>query len=264
MPKQVVIRAGSTQQLPALEALAQRTGFELVSTEQSATADYCLFYRNQQLTLSDNTIRPRVEVAIDFCAGKNRHRQRFGGGHGQPVARAVNTGKLQQTQHIIADATGGFGRDALVFASLGCRVLLLERSPVVYELLRDALSRAQQHDAWSETAARMQVHLADSTMLPQQWPLDNLPHTVYLDPMYPQSGKSAAAKKEMQTLKGLLSCDTTASEENDRRLLGAALRTATQRVVVKRPKSAAPIQGPAPVGHIKSANTRYDIYHPQQ
>lgn len=259
---QFVIWAKSNDQISALNALAQRTGYAVVDETQANNADYCLHLNHRQLTLRDNTTRPAVDVAVDFCAGKSRHRQQFGGGHGQPVARAVNTSKLQHTDQLVCDATGGFGSDALVFASLGCRVMLLERNVVMYELLRDAINRARRHEQWCNAANRMQVTLADSTDLPVSWPLTDPPHTVYLDPMYPASGKRAAAKKEMQTLKRLLTTDATDHADNDHRLLTAALHTATRRVVVKRPKSAAPIEGPAPVGAIKSANTRYDIYQP--
>ena len=161
---------------------------------------------------------------------------------------------------MICDATGGFGRDALVFASLGCQVVILERSMIVYELLRDAINRAQCDEQMAETAARMNVHHLDSTLLPSNWPHQTRPHTIYLDPMYPRSSKSAAAKKEMQTLKRLFAEDS--DESNEANLLEAALKTATHRVVIKRPKNAPPINGSAPVGEIKSVNTRYDIYHP--
>lgn len=138
---------------------------------------------------------------------------------------------------------------------------MLERSVVIYELLSDALARAKQHPQVAKIASLMQAHLADSTHLPDNWPVNARPHTLYLDPMYPHTGKSAAAKKEMQTLKKLLGFNQY-DQVNDTKLLDAALHTATQRVVVKRPRSATPITGPKPVGEIRSSNTRYDIYHP--
>ncbi len=242
-----------------LVELAKRTGLPLLAP--ATEADYQLYYDDAALTLQDNTTSPPVSVTIDFCAGNNRHRQQFGGGLGQPVARAVNARKLRNTHQVICDATGGFGGDAFVFASLGCRVVLLERSVIVYELLRDAMNRARHNPETEEIIKRMHVHCTDSTALPAAWPETPRPHTIYLDPMYPDSGKSAAAKKQMQTLKRLLGT-TRKNANNDERLLAAAVNTATHRVVVKRPKSAAPIAGPAPVGEIRSANTRYDIYHP--
>lgn len=245
--------------------MADRTGLRLIVSNTREKAAYHLFYTDtdQVLTLRDNTVTPPVEISIDFCAGRNRHRQLFGGGLGQPLARAVNIRKLRQTDYVICDATGGFGSDALVFASLGCQVVLLERSQIVFELLSDAIARGLSDTDTAEIAERMSVYHADSTHLPANWPGSTLPHTVYLDPMYPhRSGKTGHARKGMQTLKRLLDTDTQSRELNDERLLNAALKSATHRVVVKRPKGALPIKGPVPVGSIKSANTRYDIYHP--
>ncbi len=37
----------------------------------------------------------------------------------------------------VVDATAGLGRDAFVLASVGCRVRMLERNPVVAALLDD-------------------------------------------------------------------------------------------------------------------------------
>lgn len=244
----------------------ERTGFPAAYSNSAEQAEYHLFFTEPDniLTLRDNTVKPPVEVSINFCSGRNRHRQLFGGGLGQPLARAVNARKLQHSNHIICDATGGFGHDALVFASLGCQVVLLERSTIMFELIKDAIGRAQTDEVVAEIALRMSVYLADSTLLPDNWPLNKLPHTIYLDPMYPRkAGKSAAAKKEMQTLKRLLEPDRPGCDHNEQMLLKAALKSATDRVVVKRPKAADPIHGPVPVGEIKSANTRFDLYHPR-
>ena len=243
-----------------INAVAERTGLPVTGQPQ---ADFYLYLKKGKLTLRNQTQTQPVDVSVDFCAGKNRHRLQFGGGLGQPLARAINAKALRQStdgQTVICDATGGFGGDALVFATLGCRVVILEKSAIVYELLKDGIARAQQDDKLNDTAMRMEVHRADSTLLPQVWPYPFAPHTVYLDPMYPQKTKQAAAKKEMQTLKKLFAGNN--SEDTDPTLLAAALATASARVVVKRPASAEPITGAIPVGNISSTNTRYDLYKP--
>jgi len=81
------------------------------------------------------------------------------------------------------------------------------------------------------------------------------PDVVYLDPMYPHRRKSALAKKEMQLLRQLVGDDEDASE-----LLLAALASAKQRVVVKRPRLAPVLVGSAPGFQITAPNTRFDIY----
>ena len=68
-------------------------------------------------------------VFVDFVEGAVAHRRKFGGGRGQSIAKAV--GLKSGANPTVVDATAGLGRDAFVLASLGCRVTMLERHPVV-------------------------------------------------------------------------------------------------------------------------------------
>lgn len=54
---------------------------------------------------------------------------------GEAVAKAV--GIKGDYLPDVVDATAGLGRDAFVLASVGCRVRMLERNPVVAALLDD-------------------------------------------------------------------------------------------------------------------------------
>ncbi len=194
-------------------------------------------------------------VLVDFISGKKNHRRQFGGGKGQPLARAV--GLQQEQPPTILDATAGMGGDAFVFASLGCKVLMVERSPIVAALLDDALQRANQaEDLEAEVLQiiqRLSLVNADSAdyLLKAKPAVD----VIYMDPMYPEKRKKASAKKEMKALQGLLGPDM-----DSEKLLAAALQTAKQRVVVKRPAKAPTINGIQPNAEISSPNTRYDIY----
>ena len=194
-------------------------------------------------------------VFIDFIGGKKNHRRQFGGGKGQPLARAI--GIQQETPPTILDATAGMGGDAFVFASLGCEVLMVERSPIVSALLQDALERANNtpdlEPEVSDIVQRLSLVNADSAdyLLSARPDVD----VIYMDPMYPEKKKAASAKKEMKALQNLVGPDM-----DSEKLLDAALRTAKQRVVVKRPAKAPTINGIQPNSEINSPNTRYDIY----
>lgn len=191
-------------------------------------------------------------VFIDFVNGKKNHRRQFGGGKGQPLARAV----LAAEHPKIIDATAGMGGDAFVFASLGCQVTMVERSPIIAALLNDALSRAQHNETPKEILEivnRLSLINDDAAhYLTEQTPVCDV---VYLDPMYPDKKKTAATKKEMQALQHLVGPDLDSEA-----LLAAALQTAQKRVVVKRPKNAPTLTGIQPNASIQSPNTRYDIY----
>jgi len=199
-------------------------------------------------------------VSVDFLSGKKAHRRQFGGGKGQPLVRAMGT--TENGLPKILDATAGMGGDSFVLATLGYEVKMVERSSIVAALLEDALFRAnqtlaEQPDEVQQSIQHLSLVNADSA----RYLLNEKPDVdvVYMDPMYPEKKKKAAAKKEMQALQQLVGPDLDSSK-----LLDAALQTAKLRVVVKRPKGAEPVQSLLgdiqPSTAISSPNTRYDIY----
>lgn len=211
-----------------------------------------------QLVLSQQRIEIRAPdlgnpIFIDFEQGKNAHRRQFGGGRGQPLAKAIGL-KKGATPSII-DATAGFGRDAFVLANLGCHVTLIERNPLIATLLQDAHDRARTNDALQNIIKRMTIINQDSITYLNTLDTENKPDVIYLDPMYPSREKSALVKKDMRLLHQL------AGEDNDsHQLLTTAQATALKRVVVKRPKSAPFIANKKPDTSTESKNTRYDMY----
>lgn len=234
-------------------SLAQRLGLPL--TEAAPTGlDYVLALTDSRLELRALDPKAPGPVYADFVGGRLAHRRRYGGGRGQPLARAVGM-KAGYSPEVV-DATAGLGRDGFVLASLGCRVVLVERSPVVAALLEDALARARQDaliGAWVQ--GRLQLVQAEGAAYLRGLPAGRRPDVVYLDPMFPERRKSALVKKEMRLFRELVGTDPDAPA-----LLAAALACARRRVVVKRPKNAPPLQGPEPSGAVVSPNTRYDIY----
>lgn len=211
-----------------------------------------------KLALCSNKQGP---VSIDFLSGKKAHRRQFGGGKGQPLVRAM--GQLEKGIPKIIDATAGMGGDSYVLASLGFEVTMIERSPIVAALLNDALTRANQY-FYTELPAELQESIQNLSLVnanSADYLLKNQPDVdvIYMDPMYPEKKKKAAAKKEMQALQQLVGPDLDSES-----LLEAALKTAKYRVVVKRPKGADPVycalNNILPSSNISSPNTRYDIY----
>lgn len=192
-------------------------------------------------------------IYVDFISGKNAHRRQFGGGKGQPLARAA--GLKTTPLPSIVDATAGFGRDAYVLASLGAQITLLERNPIMACLLQDAIDRGLMDTDMAAEINRMRVINCDSANYLNQLPEIDRPDVVYMDPMYPSREKSALVKKDMRLLHELVGPDTDSAC-----LLEVARRVARKRVVVKRPKSAPFVADQKPSAVIESKNTRYDIY----
>ncbi len=190
-------------------------------------------------------------LVCDFTGGAVAHRFRFGGGRGQALARAVGM-KGGHTPKIV-DATAGLGRDAFLLASLGAEVTLIERSPVMHGLLQAGMQRAS--DAGGDVAgviARMTLMHGDARdLLPTL-----LPAVVLVDPMHPERTKSALVKNEMRLLRKIVGAD-----EDSLDLMKIALATASERVVLKWPLRADPMQGLVRFSHqILGKSTRYDVF----
>ena len=193
-------------------------------------------------------------VRVDFVGGAAAHRRQFGGGAGQMIARAA--GLQPGIRPKLLDATAGLGRDAFVFAELGCTVTLIERQPIIAALLEDGLQRASADTEVGAIVARMPLLQGDAIALMQAW-VGEPPQVIYLDPMFPHRDKSALVKKEMRLFRPLAGDDDDAPD-----LLAAALDLATHRVVVKRPRKAPAIAGEKiKVGYVlEGKSSRYDIY----
>ncbi len=241
--------------------LAQQLGLPLCQSDEECGAyAYLLTYLTNgkhpipPLALRDTSGDSGAPLWVDFVGGKMGHRRQFGGGRGQPLARAM--GLKGGANPRIVDATAGLGRDGFVLASLGAQVTLLERSPVMAALLADGLARARRHPETGPIAANnLSLVNTDAAAWLRKCPARERPDVIYLDPMYPHRSKSALVKKEMRALRAMVGDDADAPA-----LLATALDCARKRVVVKRPKSAPPLHGPRPSGEVASKNTRYDLY----
>ncbi len=225
----------------------------LVMTSDSRF-DFLLTYTTERLELWKMGRGAAGPIYVDFVGGPFGYRRLHGGGRTQHLARAVG---LQRAAKLsILDATAGLGRDAFMLATLGCRVLMLERSPISHALLADGLKRASLDRLLSKvTNERLALRCEDAIQYLACLPAHRRPDVIYLDPMFPKSSRSALNKKEMRLLREVAGDDEDAPE-----LLALSLLAASRRVVVKRPYSAPPIEGLPPDVQIRGTATRYDVY----
>ncbi len=226
------------------------------NNQASTSTSLNLNYTDEYVELKDNN--KNISIHIDFLAGDLAHRQQFGGGRGQSIAKAIGLKQGVKPPYVI-DATAGLAKDAYVLACLGCPVTLLERSPVIAELINDAIRRAKYDEHFQSIVKTGFKVIAESsidylTRLIEKSKSD-YPDVIYLDPMYPDRKKSASVKKNMQILQVLLGKDPDTEE-----LLNISLKAAKKRVVVKRPKGAANLSDIKPTYQVNSKKTRYDIY----
>jgi 16S rRNA (guanine1516-N2)-methyltransferase len=234
-------------------ALAAKLGLPRISL-QSGQYQVLLVHTDSRLELRQIGPGAPGPVYVDFISGPLAYRLGHGGGRRQLLARAV--GLKSGYRPSVLDATAGLGRDGFVLASLGCRVTMIERIPVIGALLEDGLRRALRHpEIDSLIGDRIRFTVGDSLQLMEQRCQNRQPDTIYLDPMYPPRMKNAMVKKEMRLLRMIAGNDADAPA-----LLATALGFARNRVVVKRPKSAAPLDGQEPSLVLRGSNSRYDIY----
>ncbi|MGY0215824.1 class I SAM-dependent methyltransferase [Endozoicomonadaceae bacterium StTr2] len=237
-------------------ALAQRLGIPLVEGDPAVLDqfDTVLMYDEQGLGAWPTGPGAPGATRCDFVGGAVGHRRKFGGGKGQAIAKAVGLGKGVVPG--VLDCTAGLGRDAFVLATLGCEMTLVERSPVVAELLADGLAQAQGDPEVGDIVRRMQLEQGASLQFLEQCLKEGRQFdVVYLDPMFPTREKSALVKKEMRLFHSLVGQDLDADE-----LLAPALKVARYRVVVKRPRKAPDLAGKAPGYRLEGKANRFDIY----
>jgi 16S rRNA (guanine1516-N2)-methyltransferase len=223
-----VIRVGAADSTLAAQA----------GVPQDLAADFVLERVGGRVQLRDTREGAPGPLFVDFETADSRRRR--DAGRQLPLARAVGV-KRDRAPHVL-DATAGLGRDASTLAALGCKVTAIERSRVIAALLADGLSRAH---------AQLTLLVGDAIELMAA--INPRPEVVYLDPMFPAAGKTAASKKEMQYLQDLL------NEEDPAELFNAAMRCATSRVVVKRPAKSAPPRT-KPNHSFEGKTVRFDVY----
>ena len=204
------------------------------------------------MELIDQDNLEMTPIVIDFISGKTAYRRKYGHAGGEAISKAVGIKKGHRPN--IVDATAGWGRDAFVLATLGCRVHMIERSELIAKLLEDGLCRAKQDEKIGKLMKdNLSLSFGESQQELLQTPFE--PEVIYLDPMFPHKEKSALVKKDMQILQDIAEQDTDADA-----LLHLALTIATNRVVVKRPSTADFLAEIKPQTSIKTKKHRFDIY----
>ena len=239
-------------------ALAAVTGLSVIEAEapkKIREQQLVLWFSPGGLALQQTGKGAPGPVTVDFVGGAVGHRRKYGGGKSQSIVKAVGVADAGRELTVL-DATAGLGRDAFVLATLGCRVTMVERSPIVRALLADGLARAADNPEVGSIVARMSLQSGHAPevmqgLIDEQSSFD----VVYLDPMFPHRDKSAAVKKEMVLFQNLLGPDLDADD-----LLTPALQLAKHRVVVKRPKRAPDLNGQEPGYRLEGKSGRFDIY----
>lgn len=258
----IQVSSDSPHYLVQAKELSSVLGYPLV-TDIGSPDDYqndpayVLLVGEDGLSLFPSNRRLHGPIRVDFMLGSNNHRRRFGGGNGQAIAKAVGvSGRFLPR---VLDLTAGLGGDGFVLASLGCRVSLVERHPLICSLLRDGINRAREEGesdpSIRDLMNRLDLIECDSLEILSDITIDQRPDVIYLDPMFPHRKKSAKVKKEMQAFQHIVGSDIDSDS-----LLERALEIARYRVVIKRPSVAKFLGDKKPTYSLEGKSTRFDIF----
>lgn len=247
------LRAAEPDARERLSALAESLGTKAPEAHQDGVPRPILWVWRERLALGFAGEGPERALCIDWST------DRVGSHRAGDAARLLTHALgLDRGVRRILDATAGLGRDALRLAAAGAEVVMIERNAVLAELLADAHRRLSTLDPG--TASRLVLCRGDALTLlrTRSFPgARNDPDAVYLDPMFPATGKTALPKRDLQLLRALLGEDDGQAAE----LLHVARGIATRRVVVKRPPHA-PDLGSRPIARHSGSKVRYDVYAP--
>jgi 16S rRNA (guanine1516-N2)-methyltransferase len=232
-------------------ALSLQLNLPLIDVTEQDPFSALLVLTTEHLALQLTGTDAPGPVSVDFTAGKNAHRRKYGGGKGQLIAKAIGLGSLKSPR--VLDLTAGLGQDAFVMSCLGCDVHMIERSPIIAALVEDALTRAAKDPDFSKL--KLQLTHTDSLLFLQQLSQHDYPDVIYLDPMFPTRTKSALVKKEMRALREFVGEDSDAEL-----LLALSRKMAKKRVVVKRPRIAPHLNNQDPDIIYRGQSSRFDVY----
>ncbi len=236
--------------------LAELLEIDTVSPTDQEKYNLLLLYTEKglQIQLKQNNTKSAATLYVDFLSDALTYRRQHGGGIKQSLARAV--GIKPGIRPTIIDATAGLGKDSFLLASLGCKVTMIERSPLLAAILHDGLERALNSlELHPEIKNKLALLHGDASAIIAKDLSKQRADTIYLDPMYPHGRKSALNRLEMRVIRELVGDDTDATV-----LFQTALQYAKKRVVVKRPKGAPLVDEHPPSHVITMKNSRYDVY----
>jgi 16S rRNA (guanine1516-N2)-methyltransferase len=248
VPKGLIVWADDAEDSES-EKLALRLGVPFIVEEEPPEAEWMLFFDEDGLFLNAGNFDGFHPFNVDYLSGEFLRRWKSATKN-DLLVKAIGLKKGVRT---VCDATCGLGYDAFFLSTFrDLDVLACERSPVAAELVLDALSRVK--DTGRFEANPLFFHFGDSIEFLRSRPLGF--DAVYLDPMYPREGQTAAPKKEMVVFSSLVGKDDDAEA-----LFDAAWEACVKRVVVKRADDAPPItHKKAPDFSLSGKTVRFDIY----
>eukprot|EP01080_Neovahlkampfia_damariscottae_P002553 gene2553-3515_t len=171
-------------------------------------------------------------LICNFSSQELNYKHKYGYDLGSPLIKSISSKKKQNSEINVLDCTAGLGKDSFIFASFGFQVSMIEKNPIIFNLLFDGYQRGLRDKKISHIVNNMSLVHGDS--------LDYLKNSkqffdvIYFDPMFPTLNKKnkISPRKEIQYIRELV-------EEREENLLEKAKEYIqfTEKLVIKRPKN---------------------------
>jgi len=239
------------------ETLAKQLTLPIVSNKSHCKI--ILFLSRKGLALcTPNEPELIGPVQVDFLTSTWNHRLKQV--RQERLIKAMGKKNKNKSPTRIIDATGGLGRDTFLLAAAGFRVQVFEQNPILAALLLDGLQRALRNPSTAEICHRITFTPGNSIAGLHSLEKKETAEIVYLDPMFPKRNSTAKVKKELQMIQQVTGED---GEDNIEDLFAVSLQSATQRVVVKRPRKGTWLDEQHPAYSLTGKTIRFDIYFTQ-
>ena len=150
-------------------------------------------------------LKKRRKIYVNFSDKKIIYRCQFKNKKKEMLAKAV--GIKKNYFPTIIDTTAGFGIDALILACLGCKILLIEKNEIIYNILLNGIKKGSSNPKINKALKQNIKVLCKSSIHLLNLKIKK-PDVIYIDPMYPKKKKKSLPKKRIQFLRRIVKKDS--------------------------------------------------------
>lgn len=210
--------------------------------------DFYLEYYDNKIVLQKRA-GPEHPLFVDFTEQWREFQKQKISPKTDLLARACSASPGKK----IFDLTMGLGADSLKLVYFGAEVMAIEKQPLVFELVRDAVYRFRSEQL-VDTPISFDPHFGDALVRAREYAAAF--DVFYVDPMFQVPNRTALPKKKMQFLNEII------GENSDEEFLPTVrfLLDHKKRVVVKRHPDTPVFGGLQPKNVYEGKKIRFEVF----
>lgn len=222
---------------------------ETIMSEESLPQMYLRYDEEGLCLIEQGPLKP---LRADFLSGELQHKRRLSIGKNSLIGKALGVARGNRK---IVDANMGMAGDTWMFLCMGLTVTAIERSPVVYALVKDGIERAVKNEKFKTWLGdRLNLVFADSYEYLSDF--NDEADVIFFDFMFDET-RSALPKKSMQLFHKL-----QLQDDREIEIVKIAMNLPVSRVIVKRQLKSLPLLGQVSYSY-QGKSIRYDYYLPK-